>query len=446
MTKERRIAVIGGGASGLAAAWRLEQAGVRAVVYEQSSNVGGLLDTASLGGVKLDTAVQLLSSTYTRLFELATECGVRALLVRASGRDAMWRKGTAQEITYGNVPSMVTSGALPTLLKLRLGAKYLPFLTMQAGALDANDPASSGGGAFDMESIATWGAREVGEDFVEYLAYPLLAAYYGSPPEATSASFYHALARVGMDVEVYAVHGGMSALAAGIERALVTRGAVVRTGVAVSAVAQQDDAWIVAADGVTESFDAVIVATPPHVAHALLAAVPAAHALRAWLGQMDTRPAATIGVVLEGGMRAQYFGVSFPRVDSPGDRVVALALQQNKPAGLTPPGMSAVVVFPSPDAVARIATMNAADAMAFIAPSLESVYPGIMARVRASEVYAGDARYRSLAPGFVRRIQELRNVSMPKGLAVAGDYTMAPTVEGAVRSGERAAAAVLMTG
>jgi predicted NAD/FAD-dependent oxidoreductase len=29
---------------------------------------------------------------------------------------------------------------------------------------------------------------------------------------------------------------------------------------------------------------------------------------------------------------------------------------------------------------------------------------------------------------------------MPRGLALAGDYTMAPTVEGAVRSGERAAA------
>ena len=47
--------------------------------------------------------------------------------------------------------------------------------------------------------------------------------------------------------------------------------------------------------------------------------------------------------------------------------------------------------------------------------------------------------YRAIAPGFVRRIAALRALELPAGLALAGDYTMSPTVEGAVRSGERAA-------
>ena len=52
-------------------------------------------------------------------------------------------------------------------------------------------------------------------------------------------------------------------------------------------------------------------------------------------------------------------------------------------------------------------------------------------------------RYRDIEPGFIRRIQELDAVALPRGLAIAGDYMMAPTVAGAVRSGDRAVSRVL---
>ena len=83
--------------------------------------------------------------------------------------------------------------------------------------------------------------------------------------------------------------------------------------------------------------------------------------------------------------------------------------------------------------------MNVA-ALSLLSPSLERVYPGVSQRIRTTALFAGDARYRVLSPGFIRRILELRALTLPTGLAIAGDYTMAPTVEGAVRSGERAAA------
>ncbi len=439
---ERRIAVVGGGVAGLTAAWRARADGARVVLYEKSGVAGGLLSTADLGGVRIDTAVQLLSSTYTRFFALASEAGGGDLLVRASGRDALWRKGSAQEITYGNVASMVTSAALPTMLKLKLAAKYVPFLTLQLGGLDANDPASTGGLRYDGESITQWGKREVGDDFVDFLAYPLLAAYYGSPPEDTTAAMYHALARVGMDVELFAVRGGMSALGAAIGGALEAAGVEVRTHSTVTSLAANaSGGWTVTANGIsttTDAYDGVIVATPPDTARSLIGAE--AGSLHTWLAGARARTAATVGIVLEGAMRAPYFGLSFPRRDPPGDRIAALTVQQNKPSALVPPGRSALTVFPSPAVVERVASMSATEALTYLGPSLERVYPGILARVRASAVYAGDMRYRSLTPGFVRRIQELRGMKLPDGLAIAGDYTMAPTVEGAARSGERAAA------
>jgi protoporphyrinogen oxidase len=450
-----RVAVVGGGAAGLAAAWRLQERGHPVVLFERAGVTGGLLQTSELGAARIDTAVQLLSSTYTRLFALATEAGARGLLVRASGRDALWRRGRAHDITYGSVASMAMSGALPTMLKIKLATKYVPTLTLQMSSLDANDPAGTGGAAHDRESIAAWGARELGKDFVEYLTYPLLAAYYGSPPEETSAAMYHALARVGMDVQVYAARGGMASLASAIADALVSKGVDVRTGVEVRAVervgrvvhdngAADTPGWrVVPADGAAEDFDAVVIATPPDVARRLLTGEGADVApVVTWLSDATTRPAATLGIVISGTVRAPYFGVSFPRGESPGDRIVAIAVQQNKPAELVPHGMSAFTVFPSPAVVERVAGMDATAALAFLGPSIERAIPGAVQRVAAAAVYAGDARYRSLAPGFIRRIQELRGTPMPHGLALAGDYTMAPTVEGAVRSGERAAASL----
>jgi protoporphyrinogen oxidase len=412
-------------------------------LYEKRARVGGLLSTAELGAARVDTAVQLVSSTYTRLFALAETAGAADVLVRSSGRDALWRKGSAQEITYGNVASMALSGALPTMLKLKLATKYMPFLTMQLDRLDANDLASSGGAAYDDESIARWGERELGEEFVEYLAYPLLAAYYGSPPEVTSAALYHGLARVGMDVALYAATGGMGALAARLADGLAGAEFELRLNADVTRVSPANaDAgnWQVHTATEHESYDGVIVATPPAGARALLQSL---EPLASWLSESHTRPAATVGVLLEGTLRAPYFGMSFPRHQKPGDRMVAITLQQNKPGGLVPQGMSALTIFPAPPVVARVAAMSAEEAMAYLGPSLEQVFPGVLERVRASAVYSGDAQYRSLAPGLVRRIQQFRALDLPRGLGLAGDYTMAPTVEGAVRSGEAAARRVL---
>src|SRR6185436_5219286 len=96
--------------------------------------------------------------------------------------DAVWRRGKPHPLTYGSVASMITSTALPTGLKLRLGARYLRFLARHS-KLDLNDMVRTGGLALDGESLAQWGGRELGPDFVDLLAYPLLGAYYGSAPE-----------------------------------------------------------------------------------------------------------------------------------------------------------------------------------------------------------------------------------------------------------------------
>src|SRR5690606_26351613 len=200
------VAVVGAGPAGLAAGWALAAAGARVTLYERRRTPGGAVRTDELDGARVDPGVQLLGSYYRETFRLAAEVGASGLLVRSPGRDALWRGGRAHGLTYGSVASMAASGALPTGLKLRLAARYLPFLTRQS-ALDVNDPARTAVGLDDRESIAEWGRRALGDDFVELLAYSTLATYYTALPEETSAPFYHALARAGIDLTVPAVRG-----------------------------------------------------------------------------------------------------------------------------------------------------------------------------------------------------------------------------------------------
>ncbi|MGH7444512.1 MAG: FAD-dependent oxidoreductase, partial [Longimicrobiales bacterium] len=441
MSEVKNVAVIGGGLAGLAAAVSLVRAGLAVHVYEAAATAGGRMRSDRLGDATVDPSVQLVSSTYTSFFELARICGAADLLVRAPGRDALWRAGRAHGITYGSVTSMVGSGALPPGLKLKLGTRYLPFLATTARTLDANDPAATAGVALDDESVAAWGAREMGSDFVELLAYPLLAAYYGCAPEDVTAALYHALARVGMDVRVHAVRGGAGALPRAIVSWLLQHGAVVRTNTRVASTGGGDrDGVRVELQNETAVHDAAIIATTATAARALL---PARGAIAAWLAEVRTAPTATAAFLLDAPLERDWFGLSFPRGSEPGERIAAITAQSRKLQTLVPAGREVVVVYPAPAIAARLARATPQETVDELMPALETALPGFGARVERARVYPFTDGYAVFHPGYLRRLRAFDERWLPARIALAGDYLVAPSVEGAVRSGLKAARRLL---
>lgn len=430
-----RIAVIGAGAAGLAASWTLARAGASVVLLEREAEVGGLLRTAERGGVLADQAVQLISSTYHEMFRLTKEAGLAGQLVPASGHDAVWRRGRAHGITYGSVASMVASGAMPTMLKLKLGAKYVPWLTTRAARLDVNDLAGTAVGE-DTESIAAWGLRELGDDFVEYLTYPLLAAYYGTPPEETSAALYHALARVGMDVRVFALRGGAGAYARSLAAAIAAERAEIRTGSEVEEVLSHADGVEVRTSEGVERYDGAVVCAPPARAAGMIGHEPTV----SWLRAVRTRPAVSVTLWLRQKVPVDWFGISFPRLEPPGDVVVAACVQGRKLAFATGARGDAVVAFPAP----AFLDTNPSDQqlVTVVTGAMERALPGVGKAVDAAEVVRLEGGYRKFPPGYIRRLAH-DPPPVPAGVHLAGDYLVAPTVEGAVRSGVRAAQRIL---
>lgn len=427
----RGIGVIGAGPAGLAAAWRLRSAGRSVTVYEARGSVGGRLRTEELSGTAADVAVQLLSAGYDRTRELAERLGAGGLLVRVPGRDALWRGGRIHQVRYGSVTAMAASGALPTGLKLKLGLRYVPFLERNAAALDLNEPARAVEAGLDEESIADWGHRELGSDFVELLAYPLLASLYGATPEETSAGFFHALARTGMGVDVLGVSGGVGALAESLAAGLRSHGVEILLERSVEAVDAGGSGVRLEGRELSVEHDAVVIAVPAADASRLVP--PAA------LPPVQSRSTAALVVAVAGSQSTGWFGLSLPRSELRGTPLAAVCVQEEKGTGVALPGRGSLVLVPAPDRAESWAAAEPRSVAEEAVPVLERLLPGTRERIVEARLVRLPAGGFVPYPGYLRHLARYDGSGLPPGVALAGDYLVAPTVEGAVRSGYRAA-------
>lgn len=436
-TAETRIAVVGAGPAGMAAALRLHAAGASVTVFEAGAAVGGRTRADTVQGWRIDPAVQLYSSAYGVLRGLLRAAGAEGLLERSPGRDALWRKGRAHEVVYGSPTSMLASGALPLPLKLKMGAKYLPFVQRHAGNLDLAALERAAAAGLDGESIAAWGRRELGGDFVDLLAAPLLATLYGMTPDDASAGFYHALARQGLSLEVLAMRGGADGFCRAAADALSSAGRPVRLSTSVGAVETAGDGVRVGGDGWSEDFDAAVVALPAQAALRLANFLTPDAAKT--LSTVRVRPAASLALLLDRPAGVNWFGLSFGAGEA--RSVAAVCIEENKVAGLVPPGKGLVVVFALPHAAERLAGATADDAAALLMPDVARALPRLPASVVATRLYTWTEGWTVFGPGTLGRLPALRAAAWdasPRAV-LAGDYLYAPTVEGAVTAGLGAA-------
>jgi oxygen-dependent protoporphyrinogen oxidase len=434
-----RIAVIGAGPAGLSAAHTLSRAGASTTVFEARAAVGGRTWTEEVEGFRVDAATQLFGSMYTHFFRLLREAGGEGVAVGSPGRDALLRRGRVHEVVYGNVASMLSSGAVPLATKLRLGTTYLPFLTRHGHQLDLHALERAAEAGLDREPIAAWGRREMGEDFVEYLAYPLLATGYGVTPEETGAAFYHMLAHHGTSVRVYALRGGASAFCEFLAGRLREDGGEVRLSTPVERVEERGEGVDLSGTGWSEGFDAVVVATPAPVARRLLSG----SSLTGWLEGVRMRPTLTLALLLDRPLGVRWFGLSFPRSEARTAAVVCA--EENKGPGLVPPGKGLLVVFPSPAAGVELAEAEPRRVLETLLPDVARALPGVDRRVTRARTYRWPEGWTLFPPGHAAWLAGLRRALSedPGRVALAGDYLHVPSVEGAVMSGVRAAERVL---
>lgn len=179
----KRIVVIGGGISGLAAAYRLvklEQTEV--LLLEATDRVGGVIHTESRDGFLLERGPDSFISEKPEAVELAREIGLESHLIETNEqhrRSFIVRNGKLRTVPEG--------------FHLLAPAQLWPFITSDIFswpgklriAMDLVLPRRNTNGAVD-ESLASFVRRRLGREALERMAQPMVGGIYTADPERLS--------------------------------------------------------------------------------------------------------------------------------------------------------------------------------------------------------------------------------------------------------------------
>lgn len=312
-----RVAVVGAGVSGLAAAWRLHREGAAVVVLEQAPRTGGVLWRRAVPGgppgLVVDVGAEAMLARRPEALALAEEVGLGGELVEpATTRAAVYSRGTLHPMPVGTV--MGLPGDADALRGLLTDEEVAD---VAAEPLRTHEPVQG-----DVD-VASWVAGRVGQGVVDRLVEPLLGGVYAGHADrlslrATLAPLWpvavsgesvvrsvaaRATGGTAAGGAVFAgIRGGVARLAERLTERL-REDAVVRTSSCVHALEHRPGGFRlrVGARPTPEDLDvdAVVLALPPRRAARLLTdEVPAAAAS---LGTVRTASTALVTAVLPSG-------------------------------------------------------------------------------------------------------------------------------------------------
>ena len=275
------IIVIGGGITGLAAAYELLRRRLPFVLLEASDRVGGLIATERIGGFTLDAGPDSLLAQKPAAIELCGELGLGPQLMATSPPRTAFvlKRGRLHRLPSPSVLGIPTTSA---------GAMRYDLLSWRARLRLALEPLVPRADPGD-ESVASFFRRRFGPDTVDLIAQPLLGGIHAGDIEHLSiASLFPRLVAaerhprkvmralrsqppVGhvRDGLFRALRDGMGALTSAIVTSLPP--AAVRLRSAATSLGARDGAWHVGHGGTSVAAGAVILAAPAPTAAALLA-------------------------------------------------------------------------------------------------------------------------------------------------------------------------------
>jgi protoporphyrinogen/coproporphyrinogen III oxidase len=380
-----RTAIIGGGIAGLAAAYELEKAraagaAIEYTLFESRARLGGSLASQNVNGAVLEQGPDSFLTEKPAAAELCRELGLGADLIPSN--DAARKTWILVKNRLVALPDglmfLVPTKLIPTAL-----TRLFSFKTKLKMGLELLHPPRP---SEQDESVAELVKRHFGTEAVDRLADPLLSGIFGG--DAAQLSARTVLPRlVEMEREygsltrgMLAAHrkmrakardaakknptlsngpapgssrtaprgifttlrGGMQELVDALQAKLEP--AWVRTGTLVSALEQVPEGWRVEADGVKETYDSIIVASPAWAAGALLGDVDAA--LGEDLSAIPYSSSITVNLIYDEatlGALPDGFGFLIPAVE--GRAMLACTFVHRKFLGRTPPGKAVLRAF-----------------------------------------------------------------------------------------------------
>lgn len=166
-----KIAVIGGGISGLTAAYRLHQSGAHPVVFEHSPRLGGAIRTFRHEGWLLEAGPDSLLRTKPAAMELARELGIELVESCSHGPPGIVRDGRVLPLPDG-LRFMAPTRLLPFLM-----SPVLSWTGKLRAVCEGLVPRRTADGD---ESVSNFVSRRFGLELMEVIAQPLIGGIYAA--------------------------------------------------------------------------------------------------------------------------------------------------------------------------------------------------------------------------------------------------------------------------
>ncbi len=366
----RRVAIIGGGLSGLSTAVRLHLAdrSLQLSLLESSDRLGGVIDTIRKGDFLIDCGADMFSIQPPAALDLLRQIGVedRLILPQAEGRGArIVHRGRLFDLPDGLVlmratkfASILTTPLLSWKGKLRFMAE--PWIKRVIPDDEQADV-----------SVAQFVTRRLGREALDRIIGPLVAGIYTADvnrlsmkatmgPLVEMEQEFGSLARATMSrrrsgkdsverassgaryEQFRAFRGGMIELIESLRIQLPPE--TIRTAAEVTSLRRGESDWQLQTDGPPESFDHVVVATPPSAAARLLTSIAPIAASE--LGAIESASAAIVVLaVRRSDVQADIrtFGFVVPPCEK--RKILAASFASNKFAGRAPDDHVVIRVF-----------------------------------------------------------------------------------------------------
>jgi oxygen-dependent protoporphyrinogen oxidase len=308
----KRVAIVGGGVAGLAAAYELTQlarsgAMVQATLFEASTRLGGIVETVHEGGFTIECGPDawVTEKPWTR--DLAEELGLGDEVI--SSKDAGRKTHVLIDKKLQAMPDgmrMMVPADLDALDRSELFSAEAKWAyrdeVERADELRANAPGED-------ESVAEFVRRHFGEEVLEKIGAPLLSGVFGGDvaklsvravmaPFVTMEREYGSLIAAlqgrptsGKKAAIFTtLRSGLGTL---IDRMIAAiPGEWIRLSAAVRFVSYGEEGWLVGTARGVERFDVLMMAAPADVARSLLEPVDAR---AAELMEMEASSAVVVG-------------------------------------------------------------------------------------------------------------------------------------------------------
>ncbi len=439
-----RVAVIGGGPAGCAAAQALREVGCSVQLFEQTAELGGRTWTYRDGPDHLDTGAGFITNFYPRVWALAKTHGF-ASEVRELNRVTGLHNG--RQLARLDVSSPLSFLLFPLISlvdKLQM-AWWTLRLTFQRSELDLALPDRLA--RRDTRSIAEMADQDLSPAIYHHLVRPGIEPFWYFACEDVSAALAETLTAHAAGARFYYVAGGIDRIChAMLDGVTVTTG-VSATRVEVSGGKVQLSLSSPSGPSVHE-FDKVVIATTASVANRLTQELPETvipWALRGFL-QSQTY-AANIHVAFRMPRFPQPLGLNSIFPTGPGAHPLA-ALSFHRPKdGDKPTHHELVSVYLSDVESRRVMQWSDADlarhawtlSRSICAVLPEAVPPVLHVNRRPEAIPVhGVGRYQQAVAFQQAQAQSGRTIFF------AGDYLATATIDGAIATGRAAAEAMMV--